>query len=88
MELDRVRVEFIEKKSDRQKTFGFKFMKNHEICEIFTNFEEVYREFKEKLVGLCIQVDFNHRYQTEKLIGKGSFGRVLLSSSYLSARSI
>jgi hypothetical protein len=76
MELDRVRVEYIESKAKKGQLFGFKFTKNREICEVFTKNEDTYRGFKERLLKQCIQIDFQQKYQTEKLIGKGSFGRV------------
>lgn len=76
MELDRVRVEYFDTIVSNQKKFGFRFYKNRDSCELTTKYEEVFEGFKNKLQSLCIQTDFNHKYQIEKLIGKGSFGRV------------
>jgi hypothetical protein len=77
MTLDRVRVEYLSVTEKNKPTkFGFRFIRNKQTAEIFTADEELYEDFKKELDFRCIQLNFADKYHLEKMIGKGSFGRV------------
>jgi hypothetical protein len=77
MPLERVRVEYlIQNEKSKQAKYGFRFIKNKQTSELYTSDEEVYEEFRKEIEYRCIQINFQERYRIEKMIGKGSFGRV------------
>jgi hypothetical protein len=76
MNLDRVRVEYITHTKGKITRYGFRFRKNRQFSEIYTTSEESYNELKRHLEFRCVQLNFQEKYQIEKMIGKGSFGRV------------
>jgi hypothetical protein len=77
MPLERVRVEYlVQNEKNKPPRFGFRFIKNKQTAELYTSDEEVYQDFKKEIEFRCIQVNFQEKYTIEKMIGKGSFGRV------------
>jgi hypothetical protein len=72
-----VRVEYISlNEKNKPKKIGFKLTKNGEFSEIYTTDPNLYEDFKKEFEKRCIQVNFQEKYTVEKLIGKGSFGKV------------
>jgi ssDNA-specific exonuclease RecJ len=79
MPLERVRVEYLENPPTQGKIknkFGFRLYKNSEMLEIYTSSIENYEKFKKCFEFLCIQTNFQEKYEAVRLIGKGSFGKV------------
>lgn len=59
--------------------YSLTFVRNRKFTEIFTENEEVFKEWIQVLRLLTIQTDFHLRYKVIKMIGKGSFARVYLA---------
>jgi hypothetical protein len=78
MALERVKLEYIEyEDAGKKKTkYGFCFTKNQQSAKIYTTDQGLYERFREKLEKMCILTTFEEDYEIEKLIGKGSFGKV------------
>lgn len=80
MPLERIKLKCIEPKDNNKKKnkYGFSFSKNQKTASIFTTDHDVYEKFKKELMKYCILMTFQEDYEIEKLIGKGSFGKVCL----------
>ncbi len=80
MALERVKLERIEYQdpSKKKTKYGFCFTKNQQSAKIYTTDRELYEKFLEILSKMCILTTFEEDYEIEKLIGKGSFGKVRL----------
>lgn len=77
MLLDRVRIEPITlKEKNKQIKYGLCFKKNRQTSIIYTSNQDIYAKFSVKLNKLCILNGFQETFSIEKLIGKGSFGKV------------
>lgn len=79
MPLDRVRLECIEMTDSAKKRtmYGFCFSKNQKSASIYTADLALYEKLKIELEKRCILLTFEENYEIEKLIGRGSFGRVI-----------
>ena len=78
MVFDSVRVNFLNEEKGSEYKFGFHFMKNKSTCELMTNDFETFEEWKHVLSSRCILHTFHNEYQVSKMVGKGSFAKVLL----------
>ena len=80
MALERVKLECIETQDvGKKKTkYGFQFSKNQQTAKIYTTDRGLYEKFLEHLEKMCILTTFEEDYEIEKLIGKGSFGKVIV----------
>ena len=63
-------------KSIPQNYMGFRFIKQGNSSEIFTENEHEYLEWKRVLSASCILLHFHDYYNVDKMIGKGNFARV------------
>lgn len=75
-----VRVDYLVQKNFEQKDTGycFRFIRNMRFCDLYAEDETAFREWKVQLGKVFIQVDFHTKFNTIKMIGKGSFARVYL----------
>jgi len=80
MALERVKLECIEYQDNGKKKtkYGFCFSKNQKSAKIYTTDRSLYEGFLGSLERMCILTTFEEDYEIEKLIGKGSFGKVYL----------
>ena len=77
MNLERVKLEYIEVSEKEVVTkYGFKFSRNNRTTILFTSEKSVYENLKKELDIRCVLHCFQEKYEVEKLIGKGSFGKV------------
>jgi len=56
----------------------FRFIRNMKYVDLFCDNDVNFNEWKEKLGRVFIQCDFHTKFNTIKMIGKGSFARVYL----------
>ena len=56
----------------------FRFIKNMKYVDLFCDNDVHFSEWKEQLCKVFIQCDFHTKFNTIKMIGKGSFARVYL----------
>lgn len=80
MLFDIVKVQFQDDhilKKEVPFAYRFIFMKNRDTCIIATNKQEVYYKWKEVLATKCILNTFHRDFQVVRMIGKGSFAKVL-----------
>ena len=75
-----VRVDYVSGKvfDDKESHFCFRFIRNMRYVDLFTDDENNYREWRSQLCKVFIQCDFHTKFNTVKMIGKGSFARVYL----------
>ena len=79
MPIQWVRVDYLVKSTPTgSNTFCFKFIKNMRYTDLFTDSEDYFQAWRLNLSKVFIQCDFHTKYQTIKMIGKGSFARVYL----------
>ena len=77
MRFDKVRFGTLQtKENDTLYKFGLKFMRNHYTCILYCSDITIYESFKKQCNLSCILNTFDDDYHVEKLIGKGSFGKV------------
>lgn len=67
--------EKLQEKGQPEK-LGFKFTKNHKSTTLYTSDSVIYERFQEHLENFCVLQSFKEKYHVEKMIGKGSFGKV------------
>ena len=75
-----VRVDYISGRvhEDREAHFCFRFVRNMKYVDLFTDDENNFREWRSQLCKVFLQCDFHTKFNTVKMIGKGSFARVYL----------
>lgn len=56
----------------------FRFVRNMKFVDLFCDNDVHFNEWRENLSGVFIQCDFHTKFNTIKMIGKGSFARVYL----------
>jgi serine/threonine protein kinase len=61
-----------------QGSFCFRFIRNMRFFDLFAEDETSFREWRTQLARVFIQCDFHSKFNTIKLMGKGSFARVYL----------
>lgn len=79
MHLERVKLKCIEASepnSKKKNNYGFEFSKNQKSTSLYLNDYGIYMKLKAELKKRCILSTFAESYDIEKLIGKGSFGKV------------
>ncbi len=83
-----VRCDYIESKSDNGfgKTYCIRFIRNMVYSDLWTDDESHYFEWKTKLSKIYLQCDFHSKFNTIKMIGKGSFARVYLVENKFNKR--
>jgi len=81
MTLERVKFEAVEFKDEVKKKvkYGLCFTKNQKSITIYTTDQALQEKFINELEQKCILSNFEDKYEIEKLIGKGSFGKVISS---------
>lgn len=80
MPLQWVRVDYLVNKyfEDKEVHYNFRFIHNMKYIDLFTDDENHFKEWKSHLCKVFIQCDFHTKFNTIKMIGKGSFARVYL----------
>ena len=58
--------------------FGIKFIKKTTYEEIYTDNEDIIRNWFNQLKNYCILTKFRSYFQSIKVIGKGNFAKVFL----------
>lgn len=78
MNFDCTRMDVIEKTSDdkNEMPYGFRFMKNSCVSELFLRELDIFKKWRSVLVFKMIMHTFHEEFEVKKLIGKGSFARV------------
>ena len=76
MKFELVRVCKIQNPKTQAYAYGFKFLKNQQFSEIFTNNETIFIAWKKLLSLAFIQTSFHEDFSVNKMIGKGSFAKV------------
>ena len=77
MDYDSARILFKPKKNEG--AFGFVLMKDEKKCNIFTKDEEIFNQWKSFLSLKLILLTFHEDFEVKKMIGKGSFAKVLIN---------
>lgn len=80
MKTEWVRVDFIKSKTVDEKAIHFciRFVRNMVYTDLWTDDEEHFNNWYQQLSKVFIQCDFHTKFNTIKMIGKGSFARVYL----------
>lgn len=74
-----VRVDYLVKTNPSgSNTFCFRFIRNMRYTDLYTDSEDFFQAWRLNLSKVLIQCDFHTKFQTIKMIGKGSFARVYL----------
>lgn len=75
-----VRVDFIKPKMSPEGggSFCFKFIRNMVFTDLWTDDEDHFNEWVKHLSQVFILCNFHNKYNTIKMIGKGSFARVYM----------
>jgi len=83
MPFEKTRMVIIEneKKPISKKPFlyGFHFFRTQKSYHFFTDELDIFCELHEKLIYKTIQHTFHEEYEVQKLIGKGSFAKVIFN---------
>lgn len=71
---------FVIPKSDQNKEYpyGFKFNKNSHSVEIYTNDVSYFTLWRNLFSMKLVQTTFHEEYEVRKMIGKGSFAKVII----------
>lgn len=79
MPISWVRVDYLVKQNQMgSNTFCFRFIRNMRYTDLFTDSEDYFHAWRLNMSKVLIQCDFHNKFQTIKMIGKGSFARVYL----------
>ena len=80
MDTQWVRIDFIMPKASTGDTNGFcfKFIRNMVFTDLWTDDEDHFNEWVKHFSQVFILCNFHHKYNTIKMIGKGSFARVYM----------
>ncbi len=82
MKFELVRVSKIHNPKTEIFIYGFKFSKNQQFSEIFTNSETIFIAWKKLLTLAFIQTSFHEDFSVTKMIGKGSFAKVFFKEIF------
>lgn len=76
---DRLKLHYIKnQEKGMPDKYGFKFTKNAKTSILYTYNQGIYEDWKKELEPRCVLHSFQEKYKIEKLIGKGTFGKVCL----------
>jgi serine/threonine protein kinase len=78
MDTEFVRCEFIKDKTQKDRSYCVRFIKNYKYCDFYVKSEEEFNAWKIQLSKVIIQTNFHQRFRAIKMIGKGTFARVYL----------
>lgn len=75
-----VRCDYITSKNDRTGDINYciRFVRNMRYTDLWTTDESHFNDWRRNLNKVFVQCDFHTKYNTIKMIGKGSFARVYL----------
>ena len=75
-----VRCDYITSKGDKpgETNFCIRFVRNMKYTDLWTTDEAHFKDWKTQLCKVFLQCDFHSKFNTIKMIGKGSFARVYL----------
>jgi hypothetical protein len=75
-----VRVDYIYKKipNSQKVDYCIRFVKNMRYTDLWTDDEQHFLNWRSHLGKAFLQCDFHQKFNTIKMIGKGSFARVYL----------
>lgn len=75
-----VRVDYMPniKSTPNASYHGFRFIRNMQYVDLYCDDDLNFNEWKEQLCKVFLQCDFHTKFNTIKMIGKGSFARVYL----------
>ena len=82
MHLERVKLKctVVPDTTRKKNRYGFTLSKNQKSISIYLSDQDTYLKIQAELKKRCILTSFQETYDIEKLIGKGSFGKVEYSS--------
>ena len=86
MKTDWVRCDYLIKKVKGGYIYTIRFIRNMRYTDLVTYDEEHFKEWKKHLVLVFLQCDFHQKFNTIKMIGKGSFARVYLVEDKFTGR--
>jgi hypothetical protein len=77
-----------EKQNERKRfasdfQFGFRFYRNANVCEIFCENQSMFQPWRSILMYKSIQHTFHEEFEVKKMIGRGSFAKVLKRDNFL-----
>lgn len=80
MRCEWVRVDYISKKlpNSRDILYCLRFIRNMRYTDLWTDSQSHYTNWRANLSKVFLQCDFHQKFNTIKMIGKGSFARVYL----------
>lgn len=80
METRWVRCDFITSRNDRSGDMNYclRFVRNMRYTDLWSTDEAHWRDWRRQLIRVFVQCDFHTKFNTVKMIGKGSFARVYL----------
>lgn len=80
MKTEWVRVDFITSKTmdDKINHYCIRFIRNMTYTDLWTDDQEHFNNWYSHLAKVFLQCDFHNKFNTIKMIGKGSFARVYL----------
>ena len=78
MHTDWVRTDYIYKKQNNSLKVHYciRFVRNMRYTDLWTTDENHFLSWRENLCQVFLQCDFHSKYNTIKMIGKGTFARV------------
>lgn len=78
MYFDYIRLELMNKNLNfLEHNHGFKFIKTNHFSEIYTNETDIFNKWRKILYLKCTLSNFHDDFEVRKLIGKGSFAKVI-----------
>lgn len=80
MRTEWVRVDYITKKipNSKEQIYSFRFVRNMRYTDLWTECPQHFQNWRQNLAKIFLQCDFHQKFNTIKMIGKGSFARVYL----------
>ena len=68
--------------NEKDDKFGIKFVHNRQSMELYARSKEVQEKWLGRLRQFCILSTYADQYANVKLIGEGSFAKVVLPNEY------
>lgn len=63
--------------NESNKKFAFQFQHSNQVKEMYTDDETLFKKIQSFLNFRCILSTFHEEYEVKKMIGKGSFAKVI-----------